>query len=231
MAALPTRVYQAINEAGIEMHGAKNRHRELRQQIAGLRNRLAGTPGLQLMTLADSRKQVYPVMITDGTGGFLGIRIMEYCFLGVDTSGMGHISACAVTFDDFLIYLCSYNGNAIDYIFQRAMRGEPLTFDEVLEKDMSSEMQNQQATYNNTVVNGQIVNASGNATVNASVNIPANVPLQFQNEYQELIKFLQNTNETGSSKTSKINKFVEKLLLAGFGEIAGEIAKVLFGFL
>lgn len=227
MATLPTCVYKAFNEAGIEMHGAKNRHKGLRQQIANLRNMLAKASNLHLMTLIGEKEQVYPVMITDGTGGIFGFKIMEYCFLGVNTFGEGCISSCATTFDDFLIYLCDYNEEAINYIFKRAIEGDPVSFDEVLQMDISSDATYQNITYN-TLHDGQIINASGNARVNASVNVPVNIPPQFQLECNELINFLQNADETSSSKNLKINKFIEKLLMAGFGEIVGEIARFLF---
>lgn len=227
MSTLPTRVYQAFNEAGARMYGAKKSHKGLRQQIANLRYSLAHTPRLQLMPLADKREQVYPVMITDGTGGFLGLKVMELCFLGVNTEGEGRISCVVTSFDDFLIYFCNYNIDAINSIFERAKNGDPMTYDEASKMDMSGD-----AVYynsiNNTVHNGQIVNASGYARVNAPVNISQSIPPQFQTEYNELVNYLQYSNDTIDNKNSRITKFIQKLTVAGFGAVVGQVAQFLF---
>lgn len=91
----------------------KTNHKVLRRQIASLRKQLADAPRIQLMPLAEKREQVYPVMVTTGTGGFLGLGFRELCFLGVNVSGNGCISGRVTTFNDFLIFFCNYNSNAI----------------------------------------------------------------------------------------------------------------------
>lgn len=227
MATLPTRVYRALNEAGARMYGAKNNYKDLRRQIAGLRSQLANTPGIELMSLAEKRGQVYPVMVTTGTSGFLGLGLSELCFLGVSASGNGCITGVVTTFDDFLIYFCNYNSNAIHYIFERAMDGDPVTFDEAEEMDMSGNTI-YQTHITNTVHSGQIINASGHARVNASVNVGGIVPPQFQDEYEELVNYLQRTKASPAAKNSRISEFIQALTSAGFGAIVGEIAKYLF---
>lgn len=227
MSTLPTRVYAAFNEAGAKMYGSKKSYKGLRQQISDLRYSLANTAGLQKVPLAEKRKQVYPVMVTNGFGGFMNLRTSELCILGVNEDGEGCISCVSTSFDDFLIYFCNYNIDAIRRIFERARKGDPMTLDEVEKMDMSGD-----SVYynnvNNTVHNGQIINASGNARISAPMNITESIPSQFRKDYNELVNYLQYTDAPDENKNSRITQFIQNLTVAGFGEVVGQVAQYLF---
>lgn len=126
-------VLQAMNDTAYRMHGQEKSNREFRKRIAAACSAFPGMPGLETMRFDEGRDVYYPVVFASSTGGFLGMSTSNRCLLGVSMTGTGN-SKMRCSFEDLLIGYSDFNWHTIENVLQRALQGDPMSFDEWTEQ-------------------------------------------------------------------------------------------------
>lgn len=122
-------VYTALNDTEYRMLAQKNANRELRKRISETCARFPNTPGLETMLFPGGKVPYFPVIFASSTAGFMGMKFVSRCLLGVSMSGVG-TSPGSCSFEDMLIGFSDFNEHTIGNVLTRALQGDPMSFEE-----------------------------------------------------------------------------------------------------